>query len=127
MNLLNSIRSLFGRNDPPSAPKLRNRPGGMAWIRGVRCEDNGSEVMNGRAVKTVRLDAGGLWVIDPPQEYRLRKTTNYMVQGITAYAGDLVAATAMADEFLEPWKEDGVSESEVRDLYRPQELVEVLR
>lgn len=114
MNILDRIKGALGLG-----PKLRNRCNGMAWIRGVDTQ-NGDSVMNGRAVRTVRLDDSGLWQIDPPQRYELTRSTLFVICDTRVPAGCVVQVNGIADEYLEPWKEDGVSDDEVRQLYSPR-------
>ena len=112
-----SLRRLFCRE-----PKLRNKPGGMAWIK-FYGPDFGAHVMAGHAVKTLRIIDGNLWVIDPPQPYVVGPNGVRSPNGSVAYPGDRVIAIAIADECLEPWKEDGITSEDVRELYAPDELV----
>lgn len=109
----------FGRREdtPPAPPVLRNKPGGMAWIRNIR-DVPGSEALNGRAVKTVALIEGRFWSVEPAQRY----TATAMClthRDRLIMPGDSQLAVGVLDECLEPWKEDGVSDEEVRDLYAP--------
>jgi hypothetical protein len=110
----------------PSAPKLRNKPGGMAWIVGID-HGNGIESLQGRAVKTVRLEPGSSrWEIDPPQRVKFTKDTLYTFthkhQDVLVLAGEYRTVSGLGDAFLEPWKEDedGVSREEVRELFSPK-------
>ena len=101
---------------PPSAPGLRNVPGGMAWI----CGQVGEEAtLNGRAVKTVRF-ADGVWQIKPEQFVVFRR---HMMDGHgrVCRAG-LAAVVGIPDDCLEPWKDTGLTDEEVRDLYAPKHL-----
>ncbi len=115
MNIFDRIKGALGLG-----PKLRNKPGGYAWIRGVDTQ-NGDSVMNGRAVQTVRLDETGLWLIDPPQQYKLTRSTHFEITDTRVSADSIVVINGLADEYLEPWKDDagGVSNDEVRKLYEP--------
>lgn len=113
MRLIDRIKGALGLG-----LRLRNKPGGYAWIRGVDTL-NGDSVMNGRAVRTVRLDDSGLWQIDPPQRYELTRSTLFVICDTRVPAGCVVQVNGIADEYLEPWKEDGVSDDEVRKLYEP--------
>jgi hypothetical protein len=113
---MNLIRRAWNWLYPPSGPKLRNKPGGMAWIKGLSNLD-GEYLLNGRAVKTVRCIEDGKWEIDPPQSYPVQCKTYYVRLGVTANRGDIATVVAIRDGCLEPWKEDGVTDSEVRELY----------
>jgi hypothetical protein len=99
MSLISRIKDVF-------RPKLRNRAGGMAWVRGVR-SGMGAEDLNGRAVKTVCLTEGGLWEIDPPQCFIATRQSIFGARQVLVLAGQVVRITAVADELLEPWREVG--------------------
>jgi hypothetical protein len=107
------IDFFFGR-------KLRNRKNGMAWIQGIN--DNapvpGAVVLNGRAVKTVKVIPEGKWQIEPPQ--RFTPTADFIWAGYLFRAGHPVTVTAIADECLQPWKPDGVKAKDVKELFAPQ-------
>ena len=109
MNLLTRIKSALG-----IGPKRRNVAGGMAWIRGVPAYC-GAEIMTGRAVKTVKLDESGLWTIDPPQVWV--NTVPVLIDGRSIPRGHTLRTVAIADEYLEPWEDSGLTEREVRELY----------
>jgi hypothetical protein len=100
----------------PTPPKLRNKPQGMAWIRDLD-DVPGAEVMNGRAVKTVRLKESGYWAIEPVQEWRA--TGSILVNGSLVRPGDLLTTSAICDACLEPWKDTGLRDEDVRALYEP--------
>jgi hypothetical protein len=97
---------------------LKNRAGGMAWICGMDDQD-GSDVLNGRAVKTVSF-ANGKWQIDPPQKFRATRNVHYVQQDAHVKAGDSLVVVAIVDECLQPWKDDGITRKEVADLYATQ-------
>lgn len=99
MSLIDRIKSAFGIKPP-----LRNKPGGFAWIVGMT-NLAGDGVLNGRAVKTVRVDEYGLWQIDPPQTYLVTRPCTFLLSGRSAYPGNLVTIIGLADENLEPWRE----------------------
>jgi hypothetical protein len=124
MSLFSALRGLFGRNEPPS-PALRNKPGGMAWIKRFG-QEYGAEVIAGRAVKTVRLTEHGLWEIDPPQTYVLTAGVHCGLNNYRGRRGDSVTSFAIVDELLEPWKDTGLTTDEVTKLYSPAP-VEVTR
>jgi hypothetical protein len=98
--------------------RLRNKANGMAWICGVD-RSYGGEALNGRAVRTVRLRDGSKWQIEPVQRFICTRDTRFQC-GTLILAGDVAEIIAIADECLEPWKETGISESEVRELYEPR-------
>lgn len=108
----------------PPGPTLRNRVGGMAWIKGL-AGGTGAETLNGRAVKTVRINVHGSWDIDPPQDYVATVNTCFTPSGNRVEAGAVALITGVPDAHLEPWKEDedGVTDEEVRDLFEPDRLI----
>lgn len=116
MSLFKSLRGLF--SDAPSPPKLRNKPGGMAWVKGLD-QGDGSEVLNGSAVRTVRLSIRGFWVIDPPLQFVVSHDCYYTVAKIRANRGDRGCITAIADECLEPWRDIGDSEQDESTRWLP--------
>jgi hypothetical protein len=98
---LPSLRRLFGLG-----PKLRNKPGGMAWIKPAASCGNGDEVIVGRAVRTVRVD-GGFWTIDPPQRFTVTTRTFYEFHQETVFPGSVLDVLALSDDAIEPWKDVG--------------------
>lgn len=92
MNLLHSLLGLFKSYTPP--PSVRNKRGGLAWIRGIR-------ELNGRIVTTRRLYDGTWWEITPPQEYTAQEY-HMGRNGVEAFPGDPVRVTGLADKCLEP-------------------------
>jgi hypothetical protein len=119
MALLDRIRAALRREPPASAPRLRNRVGGMAWVN-ARVGDCGAEVLVGRAVKIVALNPSGKWRVDPPQQY-IATAPILTDDGRVALPGDRVLVLGFGDATLAPWKEDGdgVTDAEVRKLYEP--------
>jgi hypothetical protein len=114
MTLIDKLRGALG-----FGPKLRNKRGGMAWVKRYG-ENYGAHALAGNAVKTVSLVQGKFWVIAPPLEYTVTGACRVLSpNGITARPGDRVTATAIADECLEPWRDTGLTTDEVRDLYAP--------
>ena len=112
MNLIRRIKDAFG-----IGPKLRNKPGGYAWIKSYG-HGYGADVLAGHAVRTVEVDDIGHWVIEPTQRYTLTRGVRD-ARGNFFHAGAHVILERLSDDRLEPWKEDGVRDSEVRDLYSP--------
>lgn len=118
-----NIFRLFGKKaETPSVPVLRNKPGGWAWIKGLN-DVTGEHVLNNRAVKTMAIGPHGQWIIDPPQRYISTNSGYYPHCGITVLAGRNVDVIAIGDAYLEPWKEDGIREEDVRDLYEPSGML----
>lgn len=99
MSLFNRIRDAFRKPEPPAAPTLRNRPGGMAWIRRFD-PDTGAGAMAGRVVKTLRVRENGLWEISPQQPWVAAVPLLY--EGRILPAGTRYTTVALADELLEP-------------------------
>lgn len=114
MKVFDQIKSALGFK-----PSVRNRPGGMSWIRGVK-SDCGAATLNGRAVKTVKVQETGLWLIDPPQRFTATKDAIFGMSQRPINKGAVVSVTEIADALLEPWKEDGVTDAEVRELFAPK-------
>lgn len=114
MSLFSFIKNVFGRSKPElEAPQaMRNKPGGLAWIRGI-------QELDGRIVTTVSLYAGEFWAIDPPQDYRCtRHHTGF--GGVICKPGDNVRTIGIVDDCLEPIPDTGVTDEEVADLYAPK-------
>ena len=116
MGLLSRIRDAFR-----TPPRIKNRVGGMAWVRPYGGAF-GAHVLTGRAVRTVRLLDTGLWEIDPPQCFVItgNRAIHCIPNNRTFQPGTAVALHSLADECLEPWREDGITDEEVRDLYASQ-------
>ena len=118
MNLIDRIKNVF-RREPPQAPGgLRNKPGGYAWINSRAGRVPGAEILVGRAVKTVSMTPASLWRIEPPQQFVVQRPTK-ISNGRVVPAGTSVVVIGIADETLDPWKEDGVTDGEVAELYAP--------
>jgi hypothetical protein len=119
MNVLTHLRRLFGRNDTPSVPTLRNKPGGMAWIKPYGRE-YGAIAIAGQAVRTVRLIGSDMWEIDPQPSYRIGPMGVESVQsGVIGRPGDTAHVTGLSDDLLEPWKDIGDDERDESLSYLP--------
>jgi hypothetical protein len=114
MSLVNRIKSALGFKPP-----LRNKVGGMSWIKGI-AYSAGAEQMNNRAVKTVRMADNGLWEIKPQQRFVCTQDCRFGASQRFISRGQAVWVGYVADELLEPWKEDGVTDGEVREFYAPK-------
>lgn len=102
MNLRSILGNLFGRSAGSPSSTLRNKPGGLAWIRGL--DEAGS--LNGQIVTTVRIATGVLWEIDPPLPLQL--TYRLMdVRGRIAEPGDTTFVISIHDSCLVPLKNPG--------------------
>jgi len=108
--------------DRPHQGLLPARAGGMAWLKPRDTHGTGADALAGRAVQTVALLPSGKWAIDPKQHFIAARD---FLWGERFYgAGDVVGVDGAADEILEPWKEDGITESEARELYEPSGIKE---
>lgn len=95
---------------------LRNRPGGLARIK--TRDGGGAEVLNGRYVTTVEVDAEGFWLITPSQDYTVTRKTHGLT-GQTYKPGDIVNIDRVIDSALIPVPDTGITKSEVDKLYAP--------
>lgn len=96
--------SLYERIKGAFRPALRNKPGGMAWIRGIDT-GMGAEALNGRAVKTVRVHESGLWEIEPEQCFTATRNALFGRHQVMVFAGEVVVVGAIGDRLLEPWRD----------------------
>jgi hypothetical protein len=112
----------FGRKpepEQPAPPVLRNKPQGMAWVRGLPNVLPGASQLNGSAVKTSRLLSSGKWEIEPHLAFLA--TADFIWNNADYQTGEAVWIRAIADECLEPWKDTGLSQEDVDALYAPSE------
>ena len=116
MSLRTFLRDLFGLDQPPTG--LRNKPGGLAWIRVPNGTDDGSEVLHGRIVTTVSADADGFWSVAPEQSFVLTKPIVDPC-GVRGPRGATAIAEGIPDDCLEPIRDAGLSRAEVARLYEP--------
>ena len=114
MSILTKLREAF-----TGKPKLRNQPGGMAWINSGIDEGDGAAALVGRVVRTVRVKTGDMWAIDPPQIYTITHQSYNRPSGIEARPGSRVLSIAIRDNCLTPIEGD-VDAEEVRELYAPK-------
>jgi hypothetical protein len=105
-----------GKPQAPSAPPLRNKPGGMAWVRGIN-HGNGIESINGAAVQSVRILRGSIWLIEPNIRVTFSRDTLYQRQEVLVLAGESYVIDGVADANLVPWKDADLTDEEVRELY----------
>lgn len=115
MSFLNTLRDFFG-GASNSRGELRNKVGGMAWIKGL---DGASAAANGHVVRTVRIDRSDLWLIDPMPNFiadRVYPTRS----GLAVFPGEPVHIVSIKDSHLEPIGDAGVTRKEVRELYAPK-------
>jgi hypothetical protein len=106
------------RRNHDGAPRLKNKAGGMAWVKGGLLHA-GAEALGGAAVKTLSVDARGMWRIEPHLGY-IATANQRFPDGTVYLRGEAVVVCGLHDSALEPWKEDGISESEVTALFAPQ-------
>lgn len=93
----------------------KNIPGGMAWIRGLDGLD-GRNDLNGRAVRTVRL-ADGVWQIEPVQVFYAACNARYIDLNRNVKQGEAIKVVGLTDECLEPWRDTGLKDEDVQELY----------
>jgi hypothetical protein len=60
-----------------------------------------------------------MWMVDPQQSHVVTAPTRTSI-GQIALPGDRVVIEAIADTLLDPWKDDGITDAEVRELYAPK-------
>jgi hypothetical protein len=121
MNVWTKLRALFIKPDQHS--ELRNKAGGMAWVRGYTF--GGLEQMNGCAVRTVKY-SDDAWVIDPPCEFAATGNVKFS-NGVVIRRGRTGLVMAMADENLEPWRDDSNNaDSEEKSFQPPLPKREIL-
>jgi hypothetical protein len=95
---------------------LRNKAGGMAWIKGL---DGACACANGHVVRTVRIDQRDLWLIEPNPHFiadRVYSTRS----GLAVFPGERVHIVSIKDCHLEPIGDAGITREEVRELYAPK-------
>lgn len=114
MNLIDRFTNLL-RGKRPSA--LRNKPGGIAWIR---ISDRAALQLNGRIVTTVRSDERGFWTVDPVQSFTL-SDFSVNVRGSIVPPGAAVELLSIADDCLITIPDTGVTDEEVADLFAPKQ------
>lgn len=116
--VIDFFRDLFGWQPPSPPGPLRNKPGGLAFIKGVP-EGFGAEVLNGRVVRTVRF-VDGNWEVDPVQRFTLTADVIYTGWPWRFYRkGRTGMVGFIEDHRLEPMKDAGLSEEEVTELFNP--------
>lgn len=115
MSLINRIRDFFSTAAPPT---LRNKPGGMAWIKPFG-QDMGAGVLAGRIVQTVRLNETGALEIKPAQQVRCTSPTYFAAQKIYAIPGDRINFVGLNDDVLEPIGNPGHTEQDESLRYLP--------
>lgn len=116
MNLIDRIRNVF-RREPPAAPTLRNRRGGLAWIKPYGREF-GADALAGRMVTTRYLVGPTMWRIEPPQPFTL--TAEMVIEGLPVAAGSSVYAIGITDDMLVPIPEISDDErTQERDMQPP--------
>lgn len=107
MSLFERIRSAL-RKEPPIAPPLRNRVGGLAWIEAK--DIPGAQVLHGRVVCTVAMGADGNWQLDPPQVFIASENLAY--RGKVYPAGTEVRVLGARDNRLNPIDAPGDEEQD---------------
>lgn len=124
MTLLTRIKSFLRGEWLPGGelpPKLRNRPGSMAYINSAADEGGGTGDLVGRIVMTTRvMIAPDMWAIDPPQKYTATARMRSPFSGAIVRPGDVATCTGMRDCALTPIPDTGISSDEVQHLYSTQ-------
>lgn len=119
MGLIDRMREVFRRKAPPAGPVLRNKPGGMAWVKAFGHE-HGADAMAGSAVRTIALLHDNYWAIEPPLHYVVGPmAVACTASGVTAMPGQIVRVIAIADECLEPWRDIGDGERDESERWLP--------
>ena len=111
MNVWKKLKDHFSKPAPPAGPTMRNRPGGLAWVKGI-------PELDGRVVTTVRIHSSDFWTIDPPQVY----TSQYHrtgINGVKASPGDTVTTIGIVDRCLEPIRDIGDHERDESAAWLP--------
>lgn len=111
MSLLNFLRDAFR-----PASRLRNKAGGMAWVRRYG-EHYGAGAIEGQIVCTEWFD-GEFWRVKPQPSYAVTKPVlgrNGVMYGI----GAQLRVDGLPDAYLEPINDAGLTSKEVRELYLP--------
>lgn len=103
MSLINRIRGFFAKPVPYTPTTLRNKPGGMAIIKG----NTNIPQLNGRIVKTVRVESGDMWLVDPVQAVSNLPAGVVFSDGKTSRGGERGDVTAIADRCLQPLSDPG--------------------
>lgn len=116
MSIFTAMRDFLRRRLAPPPSTLRNKPGGMAWIKPYG-HDFGAHVLAGHVVRTMYVTDGNKWEIDPPQPYTITADCTY--SGVPLRAGMSVLAIAIADELLEPIRNPGIVEQDESLRYLP--------
>jgi hypothetical protein len=109
---LPSLRRLVGLG-----PKLRNKPGGMAWIKPFG-HNYGADAMAGQAVRVVQIARGTTWLVEPAPTCRL---TSSVIDGDDRLhrSGSLVEFNTLEDSQLEPWRDHDWSGEDESARYLP--------
>lgn len=113
MNLWSNLLRIF--DGEPAAPRLRNKPGGLAYINSRIDEGDGAHVLVNQVVRTVRLSGTDFWVVDPAPAYLCLKNALNTNSGQVYRAGDRIRVFSIKDESLTPIR--GIGDHE-----RSQEL-----
>lgn len=127
MRLFSKLRLITTKQAPIA---LRNKPGGMAWVSrppfinaATKCPATiGQDEIVGAAVKCIVVDANRCWKIEPILRFNVTEDfiyTNLAGEKCQARAGQTAIVSAIHDDCLTPWRDDGVTEEEVRELYHP--------
>ncbi len=87
--------------------KLRNKPGGLAFIRLPQDCDYGVEALNGRIVQTLRVLDSGRWEIEPHQPHVMTSAVVFVGDSRINWPGDQMVVIGVPDECLIPIENPG--------------------
>lgn len=114
MSLFTRIRDHF-RPPQQGGQTLRNKAGGMAFVRGVQEFPE----LNGHVVTTVCIEDGSKWAIDPAQPVKNVRAGITFTDGRVSKGGESGNVTAIADDCLVPFGDPGITTEEVKELFSP--------
>ncbi len=116
MNFTDLVTRIFGAPPARHPPALKNKPGGLAWIKGLH--KHGADAMNGRYVQTLHADREGFWTVDPPQQFVLTEAA-LDVDGTIGQPGDAVYMVSIHDDHLVPCDDPGADAQDESRAYLP--------
>lgn len=115
MKMWSALREALCYSPRPSV--LRNKSGGMAFIKFAKDECDGSIVLHRRVVMTVS-EAEGFWTIDPPQRF-FALVPMWTSSGAIAEPGDRVIVEGIHDDLLDPIRDIGDDERDESTVWLP--------
>ena len=121
MSLITRFCEWIAPGSTYTGPPLRNKPGGMAWIKQMGdLEPVGGNALVGRVVQTVKFN-GNNWDIAPEQWFPAAVAFTMKNHGKQYHfeLGEQVGVTGLADSFLIPIGEPGYDERDESLAYLP--------